>query len=211
MATSEPIEATLAVAATLERLGVEYLVGGSLATSLHGIPRATLDVYIVADLRMSHVDGFVKSLQDTFFVDADMVKDAVRRRSTFNILHLATMFKVDVFVTGDDDLLTAELSRKQRVRVMEDPQAELFVASPEDMVLQKLIWYRQGGGVSDRQWSDVIGVIRTQAERLDTAYLRLWAGRKGITGEEPDVWAHLGRRSPARASTTCPMRRDGTE
>jgi hypothetical protein len=180
MALSEPLEVTLAVAAVLERLGVEYLVGGSLATSLHGIPRATLDVDIVADLRMTHLNGFVSALEDTFFVDADMVRDAIRRRASFNILHLATMFKVDVFVADEDDLLAAELARRQRMRVLEDPPADVFVATPEDMVLQKLIWYRAGGGVSDRQWGDVIGVIKTQGSRLDLAYLRLWAPRKGV-------------------------------
>jgi hypothetical protein len=181
MAITEPIEVTLAVTSVLERLEVEYVVGGSLATSLHGIPRATLDVDVVADLRMAHLDPFVAALKASFFVDADMVRDAIRRRSTFNILHLATMFKVDVFVIGADELLSIELSRKRRVRVLEEPQADLFVASPEDMVLQKLMWYRDGGGVSDRQWGDVRGVIKTQGDRLDLAYLQLWAGRKGIT------------------------------
>ena len=180
MVAQEPIEVTLAVAGILERLGVEYLVGGSLATSLHGIPRATLDVDMVADLRMTHLGDFVAALQADFYVDADMVKDAIRRRSTFNILHLATMFKVDVFVVGSDELLSSEMSRKQRVRVLEDPPTEIFLASPEDMVLQKLIWYREGGGVSDRQWGDVIGVIKTQGNRLDLTYLRLWATRKQL-------------------------------
>jgi hypothetical protein len=166
--------------------------GGSLATSLHGIPRATLDVDIVADLRMTHLDPFVAALRETFFIDADMVRDAIRRRATFNILHLATMFKVDVFVAGADDLLAAELARKQRVQVLEEPRADVFVASPEDMVLQKLIWYRDGGGVSDRQWGDVVGVIKTQGERLDMAYLRLWATRKGIADLLDRVLAETG-------------------
>jgi len=85
MAITEPIEVTLAVTSVLERLEVEYVVGGSLATSLHGIPRATLDVDIVADLRMAHLDPFVAALKASFFVDADMARDAIRRRSTFNI------------------------------------------------------------------------------------------------------------------------------
>ena len=123
MTIVEPIEVTLAVAAVLERLGIEYVVGGSLATSLHGIPRSTLDVDIVADLRMGHLQGFVAALQTDFFVDSDMVKDAIRRRATFNILHLGTMFKVDVFVIGADELLTTELARKQRMRVQAEPPA----------------------------------------------------------------------------------------
>jgi len=181
MTIVEPIEVTLAVAAVLERLGIEYVVGGSLATSLHGIPRSTLDVDIVADLRMGHLQGFVAALQTDFFVDSDMVKDAIRRRATFNILHLGTMFKVDVFVIGADELLTTELARKQRMRVQAEPHAEVFVATAEDMVLQKLLWYRAGGEISDRQWSDIVGVIKTQGPRLDLGYLRLWAGRKDIT------------------------------
>jgi hypothetical protein len=181
MSNGEPIEVTLAVAAVLERMGIEYLVGGSLATSLHGIPRSTLDVDIVADLRMSHLEGFVAALQADFFVDRDMVRDAIRRRSTFNILHLATMFKVDFFVVGADDLLAAELARKERMRVREEPPAMVFVASAEDMVLQKLLWYRAGGEISDRQWGDIVGVLKTQGARLGLAYLRLWAARKEIT------------------------------
>ncbi|MBN2573089.1 MAG: hypothetical protein JXP73_00860 [Deltaproteobacteria bacterium] len=180
MAELEPIEVTLAVTAVLERLGIEYVVGGSLATSLHGVPRSTLDVDIVADLRMSHLQDFVAALQADFFVDADMVRDAIRRRATFNLLHLATMFKVDVFVIGADELITSELARKQRMRVQEQPPASVFVATPEDMVLQKLLWYRAGGEISDRQWADLLGVIKTQGQHLDLDYLRLWAERKEV-------------------------------
>jgi hypothetical protein len=180
MAPIEPMAVALSVIRALERMGVEYLVGGSLATSLHGVPRATLDVDLVVDMRMSHLEEFVAVLQDDFFVDKDMVKDAIRRRASFNILHMATMFKVDVFVVGTDDLLSAEMARKQRVCVQTDPPASVFVATPEDMVLQKLLWFRAGGEISDRQWNDILGVITTQGSRLDLDYLRLWAGRKGI-------------------------------
>jgi hypothetical protein len=180
MSLAEPIGVTLLVSAVLERLGVDYLVGGSLASSLHGIPRATLDVDIVADLRMAHVKPLVAARENELFIDADMVTEAVRRRATFNVLHLATMFKVDVFVVGDDDLLAAELSRKQRVRVVDSPPSDLNLATAEDMVLQKLIWYREGGSISDRQWGDVLGILRTQGERLDREYLDRWATRKGL-------------------------------
>jgi hypothetical protein len=177
---AEPIGVTLSVAAVLEGMGVDYLVGGSLASSIHGIPRATLDVDIVADLRMIHVKPLVAALESEFFIDADMVTEAVRRRTTFNILHLGTMFKIDVFVPSDDDLLVAELSRKQRVRVVDTPPSELNVATAEDMVLQKLLWYREGGAVSERQWGDVLGILRTQRERLDAGYLNRWAARKDL-------------------------------
>jgi hypothetical protein len=178
MLLAEPIGVTLSVVAVLDRLSIEYLVGGSLASSIHGIPRATLDVDIVADLRKVHVKPLVAALEAEFFIDIDMVTDAVERRSTFNVLHLATMFKV--FVMGDDDLLAAELSRKLRVRVVDSPPSELNIATAEDMVLQKLIWFRDGGSVSDRQWADVLGILRTQGDRLDRAYVERWATRKGV-------------------------------
>jgi hypothetical protein len=181
VALLEPIAVTLSVVTVFERMGIEYVVGGSLATSLHGVPRATLDVDLVADLRMGHLDEFVTALEGDFFVDKDMVKDAIRRRASFNVLHMATMFKVDVFVVGADELLAAEMARKLRVCVQTDPPASVYVATAEDMILQKLLWFRAGGGVSDRQWNDILGVIATQSTRLDRDYLRLWSDRKRIT------------------------------
>ena len=152
-----------------------------------------------------------------------MVKDAIRRRATFNILHLATMFKVDVFVVGADDLLVAEMARKQRMRVLDDPVAEVFVATAEDMVLQKLLWYRAGGEVSDRQWGDILGVIRTQKERLDLGYLRLWAARKELAAHLQRALAESGvahvqgrwrlipaRIQPGRRSRECCAPLDGS-
>jgi hypothetical protein len=188
----EPISVALLVCQLLERQGVEYLVGGSLASSIHGIPRATLDVDIVADLRMHHVKRLVAELQEGFYADEGMIADAVRRRTTFNVLHLATMFKIDVFVAGDDELIAAELSRKQRVRVRDEPPCDVNVATAEDMVLQKLLWYRAGGSVSDRQWADIIGIVRTCGGALDLAYLQDWATRKGLTELLARVYADAG-------------------
>jgi hypothetical protein len=176
---SEPVEVTLQVADTFERLGIPYLVGGSLASSLHGIPRATQDVDMVAGIGLRHVDGFVAALEGTFYVDADMIRDAIRRGTSFNIIHLATMFKVDVFVLGRDELSREEMSRRQIHRVGDPPERELFVASPEDVIVQKLDWYRKGGEISERQWNDLLGVLKVQGERIDVAYLRRWSTAGG--------------------------------
>jgi hypothetical protein len=174
---AEPIAVTLRVAAELERLGVEYLVGGSLASSVHGMPRTTQDIDLVARLAGRHVDALVSSLVQEFYIDADMIDDAIRRRASFNIVHLATMLKVDVFVFAGDPLSQEEMRRKVAVPLRD---ATIWFASPEDIVLQKLDWYRKGQGISERQWRDVLGVIAVQGSRFDQTYTRTWAARLAL-------------------------------
>ena len=174
---AEPIAVTLRVVAELEKLGIDYLVGGSIASSVHGRPRTTQDVDIVARILGSHVERFVAALGHEFYVDADMIRDAIVRRASFNVIHLETMLKVDVFVFAGDDLGVEEMNRRVAVPLR---GASIWFASPEDIVLQKLDWYRKGEGVSERQWRDLVGVIAVQGTRFDLAYARLWATRLGL-------------------------------
>lgn len=159
------------VARVLEELEVTYLVGGSVASSIHGMPRATIDGDLVADLKKHHVEPFVARLSVGFYVDAATVAQSVMTRSSFNVIELEAMVKVDIFVTKRELFTLAELSRRQRVDLGAGVHP-FFVASPEDTILTKLQWYEMGGGVSDRQWGDVTGVMKVQAERLDLTYLR---------------------------------------
>jgi hypothetical protein len=177
MVLAEPIQVTLAVAAVLKRMGVRYLVGGSLASSLHGIPRSTHDVDLVADLEEHHVDPLVETLASDFYVDADLIREAISRRSSFNIIHLTTMMKVDIFVPQKDPFSSSELQRRQIKQIGGE---EIAVASAEDIVVEKLRWFRLGQGVSDRQWNDVLGVLKVQGEDLDMEYMRKWAGAVGV-------------------------------
>ena len=138
----EILEITLYVTETLDRLGVPYWVGGSLASSLHGTPRATQDVALVADLRLQHVPALVAALEETFFVDHEMICDAIARRSSFNVIHLETMFKIDVFMLKDDPASRQEMERRQVYRILDNPQRDLVIASAEDSILQKLYRYQ---------------------------------------------------------------------
>lgn len=178
---AEPIRVVSRVAAALDALGVQYLIGGSVASAVYGVPRSTLDVDLVADLRLAHVDRFVKALESEFYVDADMITDAIKRRASFNVIHLATMFKADVFVPNHDPWIEEELRRARTEKFSsEGEEIVLRFATPEDVLLHKLVWYRMADHVSDRQWSDVLGVLRIQGSKLDTAYLDQWSVHLGV-------------------------------
>lgn len=163
-----------------EEIGVEYYLAGSVISSLFGIARATADVDVVAQLRFEHVQTFVSRLVDAYYVDEDAVADAIRRASMFNVIHLETMLKVDVYIASTSFDRSA-LSRRQRDSlVVDDLAREFAVASAEDVVLHKLRWFRDGGEVSDRQWGDILGVLRVQGDRLDLDHLRRWASVLGV-------------------------------
>jgi hypothetical protein len=171
----EPIAVTLQVTDVLDTLGVPYLIGGSFASAVYGTYRATADVDLVADLKLDQVGALVKALREHFYIDDEMVRDAIRLRRSFSAIHLATMFKVDVFIPQRRPYSQKQLERRVKQIIWTEPECTAYLASAEDNILAKLEWYRLGGEVSERQWRDIFGVIKTQGERLDQTYLRQWA------------------------------------
>lgn len=178
---SDPVRVLLEVTDLLDALGVPYFLGGSLASSLLGEPRSTVDVDLVIALRSSDVGALLEGLASEFYVDEDAARAAVERRASFNAIHQPTVLKVDFFVLGDASFDRAQLERRRRSAPLEASGRSVWVSSAEDLVLRKLDWYRQGGGVSDRQWRDVLGVLKVQAGRLDLDHLRRWAATLGLT------------------------------
>ena len=176
----EQIAVTMLVADALEALGVPYAIGGSFASALHGVMRATMDADLVADLRQEDVAPFVQALGELFYANAEMMREAIGQHRSFNLIHLESMFKVDVFVARPRDFDRAQLARRQLHLLSEDPERRAYVASAEDTVLAKLEWYRMGGEVSDRQWRDALGVLKVQGLRLDLAYMRHMAAGLGV-------------------------------
>jgi hypothetical protein len=181
--TPEVLAAIKPLIAAFEALGVAYHVGGSIASSAFGVARSTLDVDIVANLSGDHVDTLVRRLQASYYIDAKMMEEAIARKASFNIIHLDTMLKVDVFIPGSRPFDRECLERRRQETIEEGPSGAtfLYMTSPEDIILQKLTWYRSGGEVSERQWTDVLGVIKIQGDALDGPYLLRWAGSLEVT------------------------------
>lgn len=177
---AEAIRITLLVSRALEALGIPHAIVGSLASSLHGIPRSTNDADIVASMRPEQASPLAQALGEAFYVDAEMIRDAVIHRSEFNVIHLGTMFKVDVFVPRADPISRAQIARAAAVSVA-DGGLTLTVASAEDTVAQKLLWYRRGGETSERQWLDTLGVLAVKAKSLDLDYLRQTTEALGVS------------------------------
>ena len=176
-----PVAIALRVVAVLDRLGIPYVLDGSLASSIVGEPRATADVDMAIRITEGDVAPLVRALESEFYVSEAAALDAVRRHASFNLVHLESVQKVDLFVLGDELLDRRQLEGRTRVLVSEDPPCELWVGSPEDQILRKLSWYRAGGEVSDRQWRDIVGILGVQKHRLDIGTLRSVAGELGLS------------------------------
>ena len=178
---AEFIAALRKVIAAFETLEIEYALGGSFASSLYGEARATRDVDLIAAVAGRHAGPLVAALGAEFYADEPQISAAAMNQGSFNLIHLPTMSKVDVYVVWRTDFGRTQLARRQRKQVGQTHPIDLFITSAEDTVLAKLDWYRQGGCVSDRQWRDVLGVLKVQAGALDRAYLREWAARLNLT------------------------------
>ena len=182
MMLSDPLRVVATLSRLFDDMGIRYLVGGSLASSVYGTPRATQDVDVVAELHKDQVDALVAALEPEFYVNLVAVREAVVRRASFNVIHLATMFKADVFVAGDDAWSREELSRVRVVRFEGDQETiSIRFAAPEDALLHKLVWFRLGSETSERQWRDVLGLLEVQGSLLDQEYLDRWAPRLNVT------------------------------
>jgi hypothetical protein len=176
----EPIAVTLLVIDVLEQLNIPYVTVGSLASTQHGVVRSTLDSDLVVVMDETHVKPFITRLQNDFYADDKMALNAVANKSSFNLIHLETMFKVDIFIARDELFDHAQIERRIPSTVAEGSDREIYVLTAEDTILAKLRWYRMGGEQSERQWSDVVGVVKVQGDGLDSEYLHTMAAELGI-------------------------------
>jgi Domain of unknown function (DUF1814). len=169
------------IATALDQLGIPYVLVGSFASSMHGMYRATADIDILADIKTEQVRPLFEALRDSFYVDEHVMREAVTKRRSFNAIHFDSVFKVDFFVAKSDDFALAQLNRRQLRKVSPDSDEAVYVATAEDTILAKLRWYQAGNETSNNQWNDVLGILGTSKHTLDLDYLRLWAGKLGLT------------------------------
>lgn len=185
------ILATIAgVVEVFEKLGISYLIGGSVASSVHGIPRSTQDADLVADIKDSEVTELIMQLGDRYYLSEQAVREAIQRQFSFNLIDQQTLLKVDVFILKDQPFNQASFSRRQEAQVEENFR-HFNIYTPEDILLQKLIWFQAGGGVSERQWLDVLGILKMQ-ESLDRSYLDEWAARLNLADLLAKAWQEAG-------------------
>ncbi len=181
MTAPDLLAALMPVIEALGALGVRCYVGGSVASSIHGVPRASIDADVVAELGPDHVAPLAARLRPSFYLDESRMRDAVERRRSFNLIHLATMFKIDLFVSKGRPFDREALTRARFEALGDAPDAPRApIASPEDTLLAKLEWFRLGGESSERQWADIVGLLRARAQQLDHGHLGVWANALGV-------------------------------
>jgi hypothetical protein len=175
-------EVASVVADELRRLSVPYVVGGSVASMMHGEARLTNDVDIAAVVREQHVAPLVTAMQGPFYVDAELIRSAIRRRGIFNVIHIRSANKVDVHVLEPTPFEASQLKRAVPASPGRELDSRIRIASAEDIVLQKLLWYRKSEGALERQLRDIAGVLKLQGEKLDLEYMRTWAQQLDLAG-----------------------------
>jgi len=178
---NEPVYVTLLVINAFEILGIPYLIGGSFASTSYGRVRTTRDVDIVASIEQKHVDAFLKALDHAFYADEEMIRQAISHRTSFNLIHQETVFKVDVFLPKKRPFDQQQFARRVKRVIDKDSAREVYFASAEDTILAKLEWYRLGGEVSEQQWQDVQSIFQQRFDQLDIDYLKELAESMQIT------------------------------
>lgn len=176
---ADALDIALLVARALDAVGAPYFLGGSLASSLQGEPRATNDIDFVVQLALDEVDALARALGEDFAVDRDAIRDAIRLRACANVFFLPLVTKIDLFVLKSGPFDASEFARRRPVRVR--GEESIVVKSPEDTILRKLLWFVEGGEQSEKQWRDAVEVLRVSGPVVEVAYLDEWASKLGLS------------------------------
>lgn len=188
MSLIELLPALRPVVLQFDRLGIAYYIGGSVASSIYGEPRSTLDVDLGVDLPESVVHELAAKWDSEFYVSEPAMWTAAQSGRSFNLIHYASAMKIDIFVIKGDSFNASVLQRRvSRAVVIGDETLSIWLATPEDVVLHKLLWFRKGNETSERQWRDIAGILKQQQNRLDLGYLTEWINRLRVQ----DLWKRM--------------------
>jgi predicted nucleotidyltransferase len=175
-----PFSVLSQVTATLQQEGIRYVLVGSFASSIHGMYRSTADIDILAEIKTEHVRPLFQALQKSFYVDEQVMREAIAQRRSFNAIHFDSVFKVDFFIANSDDFALVQLDRRELRSISPVTGETVYVATAEDTILAKLRWYRSGNETSNTQWNDVLGILATSKRNLDINYVRAWSEKFGL-------------------------------
>lgn len=167
--------ALLPITRVFGQLHIAYYVGGSIASTAYSLPRSTYDIDVAAAIEPRHIVPFVAALDGDYYIDSGSILDAIAHaEASFNITHHATGINIDIFVTADRPFDRSRYSRAQD-HLLPGAAESIKLTSPEDVVLNKLLWYWQDQIERAKQWRDAQGIIRVQGDALELGYLRQWA------------------------------------
>lgn len=164
----------------LESLGLPYFITGSIAASIHGEIRSTNDADIVISIGIEQVDSLILAFAIDYYIDERMIHEAILRRRSFNVIHFGSSFKIDFYVPQKTPFFESQLRRVKRTVLFADSSQAYPVISAEDLILSKLLWFQKGDCISDQQWRDILGMLKTKQEGLDFGYLSHWAVALGV-------------------------------
>lgn len=177
MSPGDPLTLATAVAAVLDRLGIRYVIGGSVASSIWGEPRTTIDLDLMIEADEEVARLLARALHDDYYVDEQSAVTAAEQEGSFNAVHFETSMKIDFFIAEQGEISKSQLRHR---RAIEIGGSTLYFYAPEDLIVRKLMWFRLGGGQSERQWRDIVGVLRVSRPLLDREYLAAAASQAGV-------------------------------
>ena len=164
----------------LDNLKIPYAIGGSVASSIYGQVRFTQDADVSVAAFSGQIAEFCQAVESGFYVSQQAVQQAHQNASSFNVIYLDSAFKIDVFIVSNDPFKRQVLLRREKV-ALEDSSGKMYdLVSPEDIILLKLQWYTDGGAASQKQWNDILGVLKNRQDKLDMNYLRDWASKLSV-------------------------------
>ena len=188
----ELYELLLRTVETLERLQIDYLITGSVASMAYGEPRLTNDIDIVAAIDESHICGLMAAFpQDEYYISEEMIRQAIEEHGQFNIIHPASGLEADIMIKENTSFEQSRFGRIRRIFPAESYQANF--ASPEDVIIKKMESYRAGG--SEKHLRDITGILKISGEEVDRSYISEWASRLDLT----DIWASVQGRLTEKA------------
>ncbi len=170
---NSPLFAVSSFVDLLEKHQISYLIGGSFASSVQGEYRTTNDIDFLCQISMDKLEGFIGGLSPDFIHDSESIKNSLKSKISFNIIHEESFTKIDVF-NSIGQYERSQLERAIPVYIKEINK-HIRVASAEDIISAKLIWYKKGNMTSERQWNDILGVYKVQKNKLDYEYMQSWA------------------------------------